>query len=497
MGHMAEQDFEHARELGGDEFDVEITDLEAVEGAGSGERAGTARTVGETERAGIRGGKWLAPTGRCRSGLRMRWTVRQRVLQVVVTTMIALSLLSVFVGSSASMRSVIVGLLRPMPTPLPQVESDAFYVQGSPSWGQLFIDGKRVVHLPLVGFEAPLRLQHGVHVLRWQASPFATLSCTLSVPGWLGVNSCLAQAVPINAKVSAWLITFAISLTNLATGQRAALTHAAQTALNAMQSTDTVLPGELYAVSLSQACKPSLRVTYCISTAREPLRATLRFTLDTQVSGGATTCISAGLGNTCVFQQQDCHLFCAFPAQLFHIPSSPSPGWNVFVVVRSSWTYTLPDGHVIARNQPNSFLDFEQGDEYFMAMHITWNGTNWDVAALPGQLLSNPVCTEAENEVEIGGFLGPSNIPFPLTWNFAANTTQAAGCLAVASATQQTNTTPPPSTYPLPGAYCLQRFGVLLAANATAHRYWPYLPLADRYEQGMAHQLAVQLAENL
>ncbi|HLI06438.1 MAG TPA: hypothetical protein VKV40_07715 [Ktedonobacteraceae bacterium] len=488
---MAEQDSEYPHELNGDEFDIEITDLDAVEGA---EKREWGEAAAEIERAG----KSEEPVRRGRSGLRARWTRRQRVLQVMVTTMIALLLLSAFLNSSASMRSVIIGLLRPTPTPQPPVESDSFYVQGNPSWGQLFIDGHRVAHLPLVGVEAPLRLQRGVHVLRWQASPFDTQSCTVSVPGWLGVNTCLAQAVPVNEKVSAWLITFAVSLANLPPTQRAALTRTAQAALDAMRSTDTVQPGELYAVSLSEACKPEQRVTYCFATAQEPLKATLHFALDTQMSAGATTCISAGLGNTCIFQQQDCHLFCAFPAQLFHVSSSSSsPGWNVFVVVRSSWTYALPDGHVIARNQPNSFLDFEQGDEYFVAMHITWNGAKWQVAVLPGQLLSNPVCTEAQNEVEIGGFLARSNISFPLTWNFAANATLAAGCLAVASATQQTNTTPLPSTYPVPGAYCLQRFGVLLAANATAHRYWPYLPLADHYEQGMAQHLAIQLAENL
>lgn len=39
-------------------------------------------------------------------------------------------------------------------------------------------------------------------------------------------------------------------------------------------------------------------------------------------------------------------------------------------------------------------------------------------------------------------------------------------------------------------AYCLHRFGVLLAANDAAGRAWLYRPRADAYEQGLARQLA-------
>ena len=481
MTRMPEQDFEPSSTQENEAFDVEITDLDAAE-----------QPIAEIERG--RTGASPSPVPASRSALRRRWTARQRLLQLLVTTMIALLLLSVFLGSSASMRSFITGLLHPTLTPLPPGESDFFYVQGNPSWGQLFIDGRRVTHLPLVG-EPPLRLQRGVHVLRWQASPFEPVSCTISVPGY-SVDTCLTRAVPVNAKVSAWLITFNVSLTNLPDRQRVLLTHSVQATLDAMRSTDTVRPGELYAVTRSRACKPSLQVIYCFASAQEPLRATLSLTLDTQVSHNAR-CISGGLSNSCLFQQQDCRLFCSFPAQLFHTPPVFSTGWNVFVVVRSSWTYALQDRRVVARDQPDNFLASSQENEYFIAMRIRWNGAIWHVTPEQLQFLSSPTCTEVENEVDMSNFLGNVALPFPLTWNFAAPTTQAAGCLAVASATQQTNTTPLPSNYPLPGAYCLQRFGVLLAANATAHRYWPYLPLADSYEQNLAHQLAIQLAENL
>lgn len=42
---------------------------------------------------------------------------------------------------------------------------------------------------------------------------------------------------------------------------------------------------------------------------------------------------------------------------------------------------------------------------------------------------------------------------------------------------------------PAPPAYYLYRFGVLLAANDLAHRYFPSLPIADTYEQTSAQQI--------
>src|SRR5579885_2277743 len=198
---MPEQPFEPSHIPDDDAFDVEITDLDATEQA----RGESMRPAGERSEAPAPGA-----ARRSRSGLRRRST-RQRALQAVVTAMIALLLLSVFVGNSSSMRNVITGLLRS--TPMPVEESDFFYAQGNPPWGQLFIDGHRVAHLPPVG-APPLRLSHGVHVLSWQASPFEPVSCTLSVPGGSGLNTCLAHAVPVNAKVFCWVINFTVSPAN-------------------------------------------------------------------------------------------------------------------------------------------------------------------------------------------------------------------------------------------------------------------------------------------
>jgi hypothetical protein len=71
-----------------------------------------------------------------------------------------------------------------------------------------------------------------------------------------------------------------------------------------------------------------------------------------------------------------------------------------------------------------------------------------------------------------------------VNWQYLAGTNSANGCLAEGSLLN--NFTPVPT---LPAPQLLYRFGVLLAVNAVAHRYWPDLPVADSYEQGIAKQL--------
>lgn len=71
-----------------------------------------------------------------------------------------------------------------------------------------------------------------------------------------------------------------------------------------------------------------------------------------------------------------------------------------------------------------------------------------------------------------------------LSWQYLAGKNSATGCLAKGSLLN--NYTPVPT---LPAPQLLYRFGVLLAANPAAHRYWPDLPVANSYEQGIAKQL--------
>jgi hypothetical protein len=68
-------------------------------------------------------------------------------------------------------------------------------------------------------------------------------------------------------------------------------------------------------------------------------------------------------------------------------------------------------------------------------------------------------------------------------FHFAVGPVSADGCLAVVIDHNPAMTPPPPALY-------LDRFGVLLAASASARQLSPGLPLADAPEQAYAQSVA-------
>ncbi len=146
----------------------------------------------------------------------------------------------------------------------------------------------------------------------------------------------------------------------------------------------------------------------------------------------------------------------------------------------------------------NSLWDYTTGqmiDESLISLRITWDSLGWHVIVTTGASVQdssflNPTCAPTQDEV---GPLEPpadANGPVYLQWQFASGALPATGCLAVGTPQQSVGLTPTPTHSPPLVVYCLHRFGVLLAANDLAHRSWPYLPLADTYEQRLAQQLA-------
>jgi len=126
------------------------------------------------------------------------------------------------------------------------------------------------------------------------------------VPPVVSQTKCLANdPVPVlkgpNKGLSAYLITFAASFSDLAPAQQQPLFQAAQKALDALQSSDTVQPGEKYA---------DLNAPEFISTATTTLRATLRYQLDTGLAAPCAGQFFLGFGTTCSINEQDCHLLC-------------------------------------------------------------------------------------------------------------------------------------------------------------------------------------------
>ena len=68
-------------------------------------------------------------------------------------------------------------------------------------------------------------------------------------------------------------------------------------------------------------------------------------------------------------------------------------------------------------------------------------------------------------------------------------TTFATGCLIEFKLQKGVLSAPTPTTSPpMLVAYVMQRFGVLLAVNDTAHHLFPFLPVASAFEKQLAQQ---------
>lgn len=449
-----------------DDFEIEITDIDELEATGSSSKP-------------------LRPL------LSPRFSPRQRRLQLTITSAIVVLAVLLILGSTASVRELVGrASVFPIPTPIPTSGpgADLFYIQANPPWGHLSIDGHKVARLPRIKVDPPLRLSQGQHVLVWHADPFSPQSCTISVPARYRTDTCTEYGS---------IITFAATLNMLPAIQRALLIQAIQAALNTTQSSEMIQPGELYAFAPgisepeNNPCRITPQSVLCFATAKQPLRATLRFQLDTDTSPGTPCSIS----QACILNGRDCRLFCDSPGGTIS-PSAIIPEWNVLAVVRSLWEYVTLNGQIITHDQADTFIA-EMANDHFVPLSITWNNPGWQVSVPFSNSqahFNDTVCDSALADAQAlaGAFL-INNLPQQVHERSLSGANPAAGCVVVVTSGRVQGARPALIIVKPQVAYCLHRFGVLLAANDLAHRQWPYLPLADAYEQGLAYQLAAPI----
>ncbi len=456
-----------------EDFEVEISDLDQV-------------------------GATTGPSKPLRSVPLPRFSPRQRRLQLAFTTGIVVLAVLIILGSTAPVRELVSGALSfPTPTPLPALVpgTDLFYIQAGPSWGHLSIDGRAVSHLPAPGIDPPLRLSRGRHTLVWRAYPFSTQSCTLTVPANSHIDTCLDDQT-MGPAISAYtpIIRFSESLNRLSNTERASLIQATQQALEMKQYREIVQPGELYARSSgvsgskNDPCKVKAQVFLCYVTAEQPLRARLSFQLDMDTSPNS----SCSIMRTCLFEDQDCRLFCDVPMMLSQTSSPAAQVWKVIVVVRSFWQYETLDGQMIASNEADTFMGGLE-NEHFVPLLISRDSSGWHVSPLflnPQAFFGDPVCDSALQDAQIvTGVFMIKNVPIPINYRSMAGPNLAGGCAVVMTPLPGPGMTPTSPASPPLVAYCLHRFGVLLAANDVAHQQWPYLPVANAREKQLAQQL--------
>ncbi len=374
----------------------------------------------------------------------------------------------------------------------PTVEPSTYYfgLDANPPWGSLSVDGKRVA-LFSRGAYTLFSLPRGQHTLTWYAAPFAPQQCRISVPVDFGSATCqFPDAAPhLGGTISAY-ISFPANLTMLSATQRTALIQAAQAVLDRQQSSETVQAGEVYtqtsAVSgtNTRSCTVVLqRAAICFATAHQPLKATLRLQLDTGPSPDAPCANGA-----CDSGNQDCRLFCDVAAFVgSNITLSPAV-WQASVQAQLLWQFTTRDGRVVEENQADSFI-LGQQNALMVSLNITWNGMGWGVTptSQSGSFGSDdPVCQAAFGDMYTLVF---ASTPLDTEPQLVPGPTHASGCLITIPLGSGLNGTPMPTPTASTVAYVIQRFGVLLAVNALAHRLWPFLPVADASTQHLVQQL--------
>ncbi len=380
------------------------------------------------------------------------------------------------------------------PTPTLVPGDNLFYIEETLP-GTVTVDGHPFSHFldpnvqppidPKLKQYVPLRLSKGVHHMIWQAAPFKPLSCLVFVPSLASSQTCsFESAISLTNGLNAWLVAFTPTLSDVSIQEREILEQDMQQELNTLQSSDTVYPGEQYlGVNATGSTLPI--------TATQTLKAILRFHLDVDPSS-PRSCVD-GYGDICTFNNgQSCLQLCI----LDYIGST----WDVAALYYPTWTYMTEYGQVVAQNQPDTIAP-SVGTDHSAIFQVSWDGQGWqvtDISALSqtGQQLSflqstgaaltaNPACASLSGLINSTTTYASTNGTEKLnvSWSYYVGNDLSSGCLGVVQPTDSTG---------ISSSYCLYRFGILLAANEQAHRFFPALPLADAYEQSIAQAIAAK-----
>jgi hypothetical protein len=357
-------------------------------------------------------------------------------------------------------------------------ETFSLSLDANPPWGQLYVDGQSVTLNK--GAYPQFSITRGQHRLTWQAAPFSPQQCVISLPVGSGTDTCRHPDVAPNGQDDVRkAIFFSANLSMLSPEQRSALIMVTQRALASQQSSETIQAGELYALNAEtpgsnhRSCTLLQIAVFCFAAASQPLQARLSMQLDTDTLRN-NACLP-GTG-ACMENGQDCRLFCDGPAFRYLTRVSDRAVWQSFVAVHVFWQFTTMKGQVIVANQPDTFILGMQ-NEHSMQLNIRWNGKGWDVAlARQSDYNTNndPVCEAAYGDLYTLGFAATP----PSGLQLVQETPTASGCLIKISMQADPNVELSPTAAPPTVVYVLQRFGVLLAVNAPAHRLWPFLPVA-------------------
>lgn len=460
----------------GDDIQVEVSDV----------RSSTSKSAG-------------VPTSSARSPFETRYTLRQRLVRVVVGVLVLVVIVSGITGVGGHFLGLLTaGVSSPGPIPTTftapnfpatfpppaatvMPAGNQFFVLPNPPGVLVSLDGRPLTSPPVPGDAHPLVLAPGHHILMWTSHifPFAPLLCTISVPH-AGADNCpfvTPQDLPgADTDLAGHVIGLHASLSALPAGGVTQLAQAIQAALNANRSQATVQTGEQYFVT--QQGK-----NLAPTTATQPLRATLSYEYLPN-AGYFEPCILTQPIIPCRFPGQDCGQLCTVPQPPPAVVTSPND-WIAAAEVHASWTYTTLDGHVVGQDIGEAF------GVQLAVFRITWDGRAWHASQILGAIPGLPAASDLVCDPARFWLGGNSTWSFMMDdappgarMQFISDSVPADGCLAVLN----------PFPRGSPSAVFLQRFGVLLAVNSTATNGGSAgLPMAGAAERQLAQRLAAQI----
>lgn len=433
-----------------------------------------------------------------------RLTPRQRKVSLVFTAALFVLVIGFMLSGASGFRDLVEQKFFRSPSPTAAPDGLIFYLRGNPAWGQFTIDGKALAQVPMIGHDQPLRLAPGRHTIVWRVKPFKDRTCEFTAVNISTVSGPCFRSGSVTdgfiPNVPALVISFFASLNDLPANSRAALVQQIQTELDQSGGSETVYPGETYAVSVQASrtnpslCKLVNSISLCYARTSEPLKATLRLQLDTS-SARDDPCAVSG---QCGINSQDCRAFCDDPNSFNS--RGDLDGWNVDAIVSSLWSYRTRSGRVVASDQPDSAV---RGESIYQIASLRidqeYDNYTWRIIPFagppPGLSSADPLCSQATDDTmallhNVSGDMYVVQVQDDYR-------RRTAGCLTVAiSPESSTSNTPSPTsiTNPPPQARILHRFGVMLAADEATHKLCPDLPVVDSYEKSVVAGLLISLS---
>lgn len=327
-------------------------------------------------------------------------------------------------------------------------------------WGRLTVDGHSLDDLHTVidridGYPA-VRLMAGAHTLTYAAEQFPTLTCTVSIPisahTVASGNACGLVPFPGNHPPAdapaARLIDLRATLDRLAPATLAQLKDEINNALPSAQT--LVQSGERY-----------LGPDGVIHSALAPLPAQLVIRLNSDPS------VALPLGD---FPTR-CAILCADLIQ--SATPTQSPIWSLFANVTPAWRFGAVGSEALAPFAPPTDVSADMVTQ-LVTVGLVYEQGRLRVIPRGADSASHLVFSAATNAVS--GFGRKLTSQYPAGWSalpFMARN-PADGCMILVGAAADSGAFPSGKVLNL-----LYEFGVLLAANQTAHDVLPELPVAS------------------